>query len=115
MTELVVSFEVDGIHSWPAAPSRYSEFRQPHRHLFKFICYYPSNISSEPQRREVEIWELRQTTISYIEEHFLVYGYGTTIDFGDFSCEGIADFVRTGGGFSKVFCGEEWFLGALVY
>ena len=42
MTELVFSFEVDGLHHWPGAPDRYREFGQPHRHLFKIICFYPT-------------------------------------------------------------------------
>ncbi len=112
MTELVVSFEIDGLHFWPNAPKQYEEFSHPHRHLFKFICWYPQKDSTDPTRREKELWELRQETIAFIDDHFPPEN--GVVNFSSRSCEGIADLLKETMGFSKVFCGEEWFLGAIV-
>jgi len=110
MTELIISFEIDGFHFWPNAPKQYEEFSHPHRHLFKFICWYPQGNSQDPTRREKELWELRRDTIWALGIEF----GSEPINFGPMSCEGIADWLKTYRNFSKVFCGEENFLGAIV-
>ena len=115
MTELVISFAVDGLHFWPNAPAKYKEFGQPHRHLFKFVCWYPTKDSNDPNRRERELWELRQEAISSLSPFAGLYPQGGVYDFGAMSCEGCADFLKQAMGFSKVFCGEEEWLGAMVY
>ena len=111
-SELIVSFELDGTHFWPNAPKKYEEFSHPHRHLFKFICWKPVEVKSNVDR-PIELWELRKNTISIIEQVFCKNENGV-VNFADFSCEGIANYVKDSEGFSKVFCGEEWFLGAIV-
>ena len=113
MTELVVSVTIDGLHFWPNAPEQYKEFGQPHRHLFKIICFYPTGDSSDPNRREKELWELRQETLDFIFNDWEILGSGA-VDFGAMSCEGISDRIKDGMGFSKVFVGEEFWIGALV-
>lgn len=109
-TELVISFEVDGLHYWPSAPDRYSEFRQPHRHLFRFICWKAVTESRDPVRRDIELWELRRQAITQLHIMF----NEEPSDFGPRSCEGIADYLRDVMGFSKVFVGEDEDFGALV-
>jgi len=109
-TSLIVSFEVDGIHFWPNAPDKYKEFGQPHRHLFKVICVFPTGDSSDPTRRDVELWELRQNVLHYVKERF----GKEPINFGPMSVEGIADVIKNGMGFDKVLVCEEWFIGAIV-
>ena len=114
-TSLVISFEVDGLHFWPNAPEQYKEFGQPHRHLFKFICWYPTMASNDPARREKELFELRNEAFEFLYSRgFLVKK--NCIDFGGMSCEGIADLILNNRelGFDKVFCGEDWFMGAIV-
>ena len=113
MTELVISFEVDGLHFWPGAPDKYKEFGQLHRHLFKVICFLPMADSDDPNRRQVELWELRQDTIRAVDMGF-PNQRGIT-NFGPMSCEGISDTIRKMMGFSKVFVGEEWFQGVICY
>ena len=114
-TELIVGFEVDGYHRWPNAPKQYEEFGQRHRHIFKFICWYPTGNSGDPARRDKELWELRQEA-----RQMVIAGYGIGIEnsdpveFEDMSCEGIADWLKMKMGFSKVFCAEEYWLGAIV-
>ena len=114
-TTLVISFTIDGLHSWPNAPKQYEEFSHPHRHLFKFICWGVTKDSSDPNRREKELWGLRQEAIECIGNEFVIADSGQDIcNFLGMSCEGIADWLKNEMGFSKVFCGEEWFLGAIV-
>ena len=112
MTELVINFELDGLHFWPNAPEQYKEFGQPHRHLFKFICWYAINNSNDPARRDKELWELRQETISKIATYIpLIKG---VYNFGSMSCEGMADLLKSQMNFSRVFVGEEYWLGAVI-
>lgn len=113
MTELVISCEIDGIHSWPKAPEKYKEFSRPHRHLFKVICWYPIGDSTDPTRREKELWELREQTINFLYSQGLPVK-DNCINFGSMSCEGIADLLKEKMGFSKVFVGEEYWLGAVI-
>lgn len=111
-TELVVSFELDGLHAWPEAPDRYKEFRQSHRHLFKFILYFPVDVESKNERPK-ELWELRQNCIYQLGGCF---GNDENLvrDFKDWSCEGIAKYCIETFGCIKAFVGEETNLGAWV-
>jgi hypothetical protein len=109
-TELVISFEVDGLHAWPNAPVEYEEFRNFHRHLFKIICFKQTSNSVEPNRREIELWELRQETLQVIINEF----GSEPCSFGAMSCEGIAGWIKKTGKFGKVFVGEEYWLGAII-
>ena len=113
MTQLVISFEIDGIHCWPNAPEQYKEFRQPHRHLFKVVGWYSTGCSSDPTRRDKELFELRQEAINCLKNFGTSQGQ-EPVDYGQLSCEGIADYLKLKIGFSKVFVGEEYWLGALV-
>lgn len=111
MTELVISFTVDGIHFWPNVPEQYSEFGQPHRHLFKIICWYPITVKSTIDR-PIELWELRQNTISWVEHYWK--SKNGIVNFNDMSCEGISSEIKNHCQFSKVFVGEEDFFGAII-
>ena len=110
-TSLVVSLTVDGYHCWPDAPEWYSEFKNRHRHLFKVICWLPQEDSNKPDRRQMELWDLRHTI-----DIGIATKYGFPAEFGNRSCEGIADEILCLGGFdfSKVFVGEETDFGAEV-
>ena len=115
-TTLVVNATIDGIHSWPNAPEQYKEFSQPHRHLFKIICFFPMIDSNDPSRRQKELWELRSEVIDEIYDIFASEGCPkeSMIDFGTMSCEGIADLIKDKTGASKVFVGEDVNFGAMV-
>jgi hypothetical protein len=115
-TELIVSCEIDGLHHWPDAPEKYKEFRNPHRHLFKLVGFLPMGSSTDPIRREKELWELRSELIEMIYRIWGTEGCvkEEMLDFGPMSCEGIADVIKEKMNFSKVFVGEEYWLGALV-
>ena len=115
MTELVISFEIEGLHYWPNAPVGYKEFGRSHRHLFKVIGWYPTKSSNDPNRREKELFELRNEAFEFLYSRDYPVRKNC-IDFGPMSCEGIADLLLNSRelGFSKVFVGEEYWLGALV-
>jgi hypothetical protein len=112
MTQLVISFELDGRHRWPDAPPRYYDFANTHRHLFKFICWYEIDKSDSPNRRDKELFELRREAIEALKANFGMTDY--PLEFGGMSVEGIADWLKAKMGFSKVFCGESDFFGAIV-
>ncbi len=109
-TELIVGFEVDGYHAWKDAPEQYVEFRNKHRHLFKIICHIPMEDSSDPGRRQIELWEARYSLLGWIDDQF-----GNPAEFGNMSVEGIADYIRSRAKYvmSRVFVGEEYWLGAV--
>lgn len=114
--DLVVSFELEGRHYWPGAIKPYTDFGAPHRHLFKFIVVVPI-----PSSRAVELFELRSALIDHIRTMYDVEA--GIIDFGGSSCEDIALALCTSiidngvchcKAITKIFVGEEWFLGALL-
>ena len=106
-TELVISFEVDGLHFWPDAPEQYKEFGQPHRHLFRFRCWLPTT-AINPSDRIIELFELRQNTLKLIHDTF----GDEPCNFKDYSCEGVAKWLKPF--FSKVYVGEDDYFGAEV-
>lgn len=110
---LVVSFELNGIHHWPTAPEVYQEFRQPHRHLFKFIFWLPVTGS-----RSAELFNVREFLIANVEVAYPEVDprqrMAGGIDFGPSSCEEIAQKMKDLTAAAKVYVGEEWYLGAEV-
>ena len=109
MTELVVSFEIDGVHCWPNAPEKYREFRQPHRHLFKFVCFFPVTIKKESDR-PVELWEFRQNIIEWVTSI-----YDNPAQFNDLSCEGLSNLLLEEFHLSKCYVFEDFSHGAVSY
>jgi hypothetical protein len=102
---------MNGIHRWPAASDKCKEFREPHRHLFKFIVWAP-----ETESRSMELFMVREALIHWVEKGYpcCIDLEAGGVDFGDFSCEDIATTLKEEWHAEKVFCGEEWFLGAEV-
>lgn len=112
MTTLVINFEAEGRHFWPNAPKEYSDFGEYHRHVFKFIVWYDIDKSSGSERRDKELFELRREAIIALSEGFPIDN--GVLDFEGMSCEGLADYLKEKMNFSRVFCGEDWLLGAEV-
>lgn len=85
-TNSFITFRVEGIHSWPEAPTELRYLRDPHRHSFNFKISFP-----QEKDRGIEFHQFKQ----YVEE-VLRKSYGRTgphavfIDFQDKSCEAIA-------------------------
>jgi len=107
---LIISFEVNGVHYWPNAPEEYKEFRMPHRHLFRFVVWVPVSGS-----RSSELFNVRKFLISTVLSLYPDYpSLNGGTDFGPSSCEEIATKLKAAVGASKVFVGEEYWLGAEV-
>ena len=106
-TELVVSFEYEGTHFWPNPPEKFEEFGQEHRHIFKFIVFFSTIHRHDPTRRDYELFEARRFCLDKVDQMF-------NHQFGGMSCEGIADAVINLTRASKVFVGEDYWLGAWV-
>ena len=113
-TELVISFEIEGRHYWPNAPEEYAEFGHPHSHIFKVVCFFRTQKSDAPARREQELFDLRRRCLQMVVGHFGRFNQ-PPCSFSDRSCEGIADAIKQLVGASRVFVGEDWFFGAVVY
>ena len=108
-TELIVSFEIDGLHFWPNAPKQYEEFSHPHRHLFKIVCFLPVTIKKESDR-PVELWEFRQTVIEWVTKI-----YGNPAQFDVLSCEGLSNLLLKEFHLSKCYVFEDSSHGAVSY
>ena len=80
-TTVVASFEIEGFHSYPAAPSAVGFLSARHRHCFTVRVGY----SVDHNDREREIFICRDELRSY-----LVEAYGSPCEFGEMSCEMIA-------------------------
>jgi len=107
---LVVSFEISGVHYWPGAPAQHKEFKHPHRHLFKFIVWAP-----ETKPRNMELFLVRGSLIEWVVRTYPPVDTPTGgVDFGPRSCEEIALELKKAWSAKRVFVGEEWFLGAEV-
>lgn len=112
-TELVVSTIVEGLHFWPDPPEQFSEFSILHRHLFRFILHLPVDSKGGPERRPVELWELRRKLVLWVRSTAIVLPDGT-YNFTSRSCEGLATELLERSGASRVFVGEDDNLGAEV-
>ena len=109
--DLVVSFEINGIHHWPDAPDICAEFKNPHRHLFKFIVWAP-----ETKSRKMELFLVRESLMKWVRKEYpdCVALEAEGVDFGGSSCEDIATNLKKSWNATKVFVGEEWGLGAIT-
>jgi len=85
-TELWVTTDTPGFHSWSNAPSRTSFLRFPHRHMFKF----KAGVRVDSNDRELEFFDLQSLLVDQILALYELNSEGLGIDFGLSSCEQIA-------------------------
>tara|TARA_R110002020_G_scaffold212120_1_gene418545 strand:+ start:6031 stop:6408 length:378 start_codon:yes stop_codon:yes gene_type:complete len=78
---VIIQFEVNGFHNYPAAPTEVEFLKFRHRHSFKIKCGY--KVSHED--REKEIFICRDEV-----KKFLFNKYGNPCEFENMSCEMIA-------------------------
>lgn len=82
---IIVSLQVQGIHRWLECDIPEVLFlRDPHRHIFYITCKKEVNDSN----REIEFIMLKNEILSYINETKKI---GNIIQFGNMSCEMIAE------------------------
>lgn len=79
--EVIVSFNVEGLHRWEGANGSVTFLKCFHRHLFHIKMYFP--VSDDD--REIEILSKRWEAKRYLEGK-----YGEPCMFGGKSCEMIA-------------------------
>lgn len=88
-TQVVIIFELEGIHNWPEAKDVYPDvafLSSPHRHMFHFKLY--KQVFHDD--RDVEFIRWKREVVDYLRT-----GFGTTkslqvLEFGRMSCEQIA-------------------------
>jgi hypothetical protein len=77
--------EVPGIHCWIESPDEVGFLRNKHRHIFCIRCYFEVNHSN----REREVYITQDAINRYLCGKYPLREY--CIDFGEMSCEMIAE------------------------
>lgn len=81
-SQVVIQIDIEGFHNYPQAPKPVEYLSDKHRHSFRIKAGY--KISHH--NREKEIFILRETVREYLNE-----AYGYPCEFGQMSCEMIAE------------------------
>lgn len=105
VTTVILDFDVDGFHRYPAAPAEVAFLRSSHRHLFRIQIEY----TVETIDREREIFLEEAKVKQWLNERF-----GTPCRFGERSCEMIAHEILRAFGASSVRVLEDGRGGACV-
>jgi hypothetical protein len=83
-TNIIVKFDLEGVHAWPDAPEVYTLLRARHAHIFNFDIRIPVTGS-----RQLEFLDVRRTLKQTVEK-----SYGKEpCDFRSMSCEQLIDSV----------------------
>ena len=80
-TNIIVKFDVEGLHKWPDAPPEYYFLIYPHKHFFHFEIHIPVGNS-----RQLEFIDVRARLLYEAE------AFGG--DFDNMSCEDLAAWMR---------------------
>ncbi len=111
---IIVKFDLEGLHSWPTAPDSYARLRNIHGHLFHFEVYVPIRVDD----RQIEFLEFRRQLIAEVLQKFI---YEPQLcNFGHRSCEMLAKDISSmvyymrGIQPSRVVVMEDNFVGAEV-
>ena len=83
---VIASFGVEGFHQWEDAPDEATFLRARHRHIFQIEV----ETAVTHANRQIEIISLRRKALTMLTDHF-----GDPCEFGEMSCEAIADFLLT--------------------
>ena len=83
--EVITYNQIEGMHCWKAAPSKFCYLRNEHRHIFHIRCWFAV---TDPDR-EIEINDQQSEIESAIYKQF-GKNKGTGAYFGGMSCEDIA-------------------------
>lgn len=83
MKRQVITYnQIEGFHQYPDAPEFCKYLEARHRHLFVIRCRFDVTHNE----REIEINEMQKRINDYLS-----LKYGNPCDFGDMSCESIAE------------------------
>lgn len=99
-------FDIEGFHRWPEAKNY---LRHPHRHLFRIEGWQ----EVQDNNREVEFIELRHQVEWYLRNAYKSISQ-VAVDFGDKSCESIAEDILNAFRLSKVSVFEDNENGAVL-
>lgn len=80
-----ITFELDGLHSWPDAPPDVAYLKYPHRHRFHIAVSF-----SQPHPRAVEFHVFTVFCKSLLEVQYMLIPQTDLLNFGHLSCEEIA-------------------------
>lgn len=87
---IVVTLQVEGIHSWPECNLPEVKYlKDPHRHIFHIKAIKEVNHNE----REIEIIKFKGLINDWLTGNFGFYNTSTAIDFGANSCETIAEIL----------------------
>lgn len=84
-----VRFSVPGIHRWPRASGAISYLKDPHYHQF----HYTVSVRVTHNDRDVEFHTLIMLCEGLIDQQFHHVEGTTVYDFGDLSCEALAELL----------------------
>lgn len=96
---------IEGFHRYPDAPEFCEYLSKRHRHIFVVKCAFEVSHNG----REIEINEQQHTIESYLHKK-----YGSPCEFGDMSCESIAQLVMEQFGAYSVTVLEDNYGGATL-
>lgn len=82
--EVITHNEIEGFHRYPDAPAFCLYLKNKHRHIFVVRCRF----EVEHNERQIEIIDQQREIAEVVARHF-----GSPADFGDMSCEAIAEFL----------------------
>ena len=106
---VVLDFEVEGFHKWDNALKQVDFLKHKHRHLFQIKVEIQVNDSDREKEIFIETDKLK---------FYLTESYGSPCDFGQMSCEHIAEDILLFGsedGYKSVEVYEDSKGGAKVY
>ncbi len=104
--EVITYNEIEGFHKYANAPQWVGYLSALHRHIFVIRCW--AEVSHN--EREIEI-----ITLQYLIEKRINNKYGKPAQFGDMSCESIAEWLLTNiPNLTKVEVLEDGFGGATL-
>lgn len=87
MERQVITYNtIEGLHMWPDAPVSVAHLRNQHRHVFVIRCWWEVSHNE----REIEIQMMQHVVEGFILNKM---GGNYPVDFGDMSCESIAELI----------------------
>tara|TARA_R100000664_G_scaffold33942_1_gene52913 strand:+ start:3446 stop:3787 length:342 start_codon:yes stop_codon:yes gene_type:complete len=84
---VIINFDIEGTHNYPNPPREVYYLTYEHRHLFKIKCGF----NVQDSNREIEIFMQEEIIKTYLKEEYWHVEYSDVCEFGNMSCEMIAE------------------------